>query len=104
MKKLLALTLILASFGFVGVSSVEASAIKANVASTVTSEPLITTVTAPQVYRQRYPQRRYNRRARVTTQSRLVRRGRRVYRETYQVRVFRNGRTQSTLISRVRVR
>ncbi|HEX8283087.1 MAG TPA: hypothetical protein VF588_07015 [Pyrinomonadaceae bacterium] len=43
-------------------------------------------------------------RARVVTQSRLVRSGRRVYRETYQIRYFPNGRTSTRLVSRVRVR
>jgi hypothetical protein len=43
-------------------------------------------------------------RARVATQSRLVRRGRQVWRETYQVRYFPNGRTVTRLVSRVRVR
>ncbi|HEX6622760.1 MAG TPA: hypothetical protein VF064_03555 [Pyrinomonadaceae bacterium] len=50
-------------------------------------------------------QGRYNRRrARVYTTTRLVRRGRRVYRETYQIRYLPNGRTVTRLISRVRVR
>ncbi len=43
-------------------------------------------------------------RVRVTTQTRLVRRGRQVWRETYQVRYLPNGMTQTSLISRVRVR
>ncbi len=47
---------------------------------------------------------RRNRRAQVFTQTRLVRRGRAVYRETYQFRYLPNGRTVSRLISRVRVR
>ena len=48
--------------------------------------------------------RRYRNRARVRTYSRLVRRGRTVWRETYQVRYLPNGRTVTRLISRVRVR
>jgi hypothetical protein len=48
--------------------------------------------------------RRYNRRgARVITRSRVVRFGRRVYRETYQVRYLPNGRTNTRLINRVRI-
>jgi hypothetical protein len=47
---------------------------------------------------------RGNHRVRVATQSRLVQVGRRVFRETYQIRYLPNGRTQTTLISRVRVR
>ena len=41
---------------------------------------------------------------RVATRSRLVRVGRRLYRETYQIRVLPNGRATTRLISRVRVR
>lgn len=40
---------------------------------------------------------------RTYTTTRLVRLGYRTYRETYQVRSLPNGRTQTTLISRVRV-
>lgn len=52
----------------------------------------------------RYDNRRNDRRVRVTTQTRTVRVGRRVYRETYQIRHLPNGRTQTRLISRVRIR
>jgi hypothetical protein len=38
------------------------------------------------------------------TQTRLVRVGRRTFRETYQITYLPNGRTQTRLISRVRVR
>jgi hypothetical protein len=38
------------------------------------------------------------------TQTRLVRYGRQVIRETYQITYLPNGRTQTRLISRVRVR
>ena len=97
MKKLLGLTLSLASIGFVA-SSAEAKTAgpSASPATTVS-----TTAAATQ-----WPSRRgrYNRRVRVTTQTRLVRRGRQVYRETYQVRYLPNGRTVTRLISRVRVR
>ena len=95
MKKLLALTLSLASIGFVA-SSAEAKAAGTSVspASTVAA-----TTVAPQWRRERY-----NRRVRVVTQTRLVRRGRQVYRETYQIRYLPNGNTQTRLISRVRVR
>ena len=91
MKKLLALTLTLASLGFVA-SSTEA---KAATAGTI----------APQVRIQLGGRdRRYNRRVRVTTQTRLVRVGRQVYRETYEIRYLPNGRTMTRLISRIRVR
>jgi hypothetical protein len=48
--------------------------------------------------------RRNNNRVSVTTQTRLVRYGRQLFRETYQVRYLPNGRTIARLISRVRVR
>ena len=52
----------------------------------------------------RYDNRRHDRydrrRARTVTRSRLVRYGRRLYRETYVVRYFPNGRTDTRLISR----
>ena len=97
MKKLLALTLTLASFGFLGFGF-EASEAKANtVASTVT--------TAPQVRMQYGPQRNRWRRHRVRTvrTTRIVRRGYRTYRETYLVRYYPNGRTTTTLIDRDRI-
>jgi hypothetical protein len=65
---------------------------------------------APQWQRDRYGRRydrrydrRYNRRSRTVTRSRLVRYGRRLYRETYVVRFYPNGRTDTRLISRTRV-
>ena len=95
MKKLLALTLSLASIGFAA-SSVEAKAAAPSVSPAAT---VAASAAAPQ-----WRRGRYNSRVRVVTQSRLVRRGRRVYRETYQIRYFPNGGTQTRLISRVRVR
>lgn len=47
--------------------------------------------------------RRGNQRT-VRTVVRTVRRGRAIYRETYRVVTNRNGRTKTTLISRVRIR
>jgi len=93
MKKLLALTLSLASLGFVA-SSAEAK----------TAASLSANAVAPQVRVQLGRGRRYNRRVRIVTQTRLVRHGRQVYRETYQTRYLPNGRTQTRLISSVRVR
>ena len=98
MKKLLAIALTLGSFVVMGFG--EASAATNSVANATTSA-------APQWQNQdwRYRNRRFNRRSRVRTYqtSRLVRYGRRTYRETYLVRALPNGRTQTTLISRVRV-
>jgi hypothetical protein len=93
MKRLLGLTLSLASIGFVA-SPAEAKAAGASVSP---AAAVASSAVEPQ-WRNR------NRRVRVVTQTRLVRRGRRVYRETYQVRYLPNGRIQTRLISRVRVR
>ena len=91
MKRLLGLTLSLASICFVA-SPAEAKAAEPSAAPAASAA-------APQ-----WRRGGYNRRARVYTQARLVRRGGRVYRETYQIRYLPNGRTVTRLISRVRVR
>ena len=52
---------------------------------------------------QRRGWRNRNRFGRTLTQTRYVRRGFRTYRETYQITYFPDGRTQTTLIDRVRV-
>ncbi|HEY0322679.1 MAG TPA: hypothetical protein VGC66_17125 [Pyrinomonadaceae bacterium] len=100
MKKLLALTLSLASMVFVAPST------EAKVRDGASSQTTI--VGAESIPQQRRNPgiwgRRNNRRAHVTTQTRLVRYGRQLFRETYQVRYLPNGRTQVMLISRVRVR
>ena len=97
MKKFLAIALTLASVGFAA-STAEAKA--ANPSNSVVAAPVAKAApAAAQIWRNRR-----NRRVRVVTQSRLVRVGRRVYRETYQVRYLPNGRTQTRLVSRVRVR
>ncbi|HEX8177197.1 MAG TPA: hypothetical protein VF543_19065 [Pyrinomonadaceae bacterium] len=98
MKKILALTLSLASIVFVA-SSAEAADKSASAATTITASS-----SAAQLRRSGIFGRRINRRARIVTQTRLVRYGRRIFRETYQVRYLPNGRTQTRLISRVRVR
>jgi hypothetical protein len=103
MKKLLALTLSVASFGFAA-SSVEAKATESP-ATTVTinaAEPQIRV----QIGQNRRNNRRIirNNRVRTVTQTRIVRVGRQRYRETIQVRYLPNGRTQTRVISRVRTR
>jgi hypothetical protein len=96
-KKILALTLSLASIVFVA-SSVEAKDKGSSVSASQT-------IAANSLQGQwRYRNRRNNRLARTFTQTRLVRYGRQIYRETYLVRYLPNGRTQARLISRVRVR
>jgi hypothetical protein len=104
MKKLLAFTLSLATLGFVA-SSIEAQA-------TESSSPQAAIFAAsygtPQIRVRvgsgRRNNRRVIRRVRTVTQTRLVQNGRRTFRETYQVTYFPNGRIQTRLISRVRVR
>ena len=85
MRKLLGIALAAASVGVVA----PATEAKAATPSTAAAQ---------------WRRQRHNRRAYVTTRSRLVRVGRRVYRETYQVRRLPNGRTTARLISRVRIR
>ncbi|HJR05866.1 MAG TPA: hypothetical protein VJ842_01115 [Pyrinomonadaceae bacterium] len=97
MKKLLALTLSLASIGFVA-SSAEAKTPGA------TNAAASSAVIAPATVQWERNNRRGYRRVRTVTQTRLVRVGRRVFRETYQITYWPNGRTQTRLISRVRVR
>ena len=99
MKKFLALTLTLASVGFAA-STAEAKA--ANPSNSVASMHAVKAAPAAAQIWDRRNRRRS--RVRVRTQTRLVRVGRRVYRETYQIRYLPNGRTQTRLISRVRVR
>ena len=94
MKRILALTLSLAALGLF------APAASAKAATPSVSAAVV--AAAPQWRNQRNRWR--VRRVRTTTQTRLVRVGRRVYRETYQVTYLPNGRTQTRLISRVRVR
>lgn len=94
MKKLLALTLTLASFGFVGFGS-EATAKAGTLAN---ASPQVRVI-VPQRHRGWHR----NRSVRTVTQTRIVRRGFRTYRETYAVRYFGNGQTQTTLISRQRI-
>jgi hypothetical protein len=109
MKRLLAFALALASFGFV------ASTAEAKTAGTAVSAGVNISASAPEPQWQNSRRRsrwnrRWNRRwnhrggVRVTTETRFVRFGRRLFRETYQVRTLPNGRSRVTLISRVRVR
>lgn len=95
MKRLLGFTLALLSMGFV-VSAEAKAADVSHQNSTVAASP------APQWQRDRYG-RRYNRRQRSVTRSRVVRYGRRLYRETYLITYWPNGRTNTRLISRSRI-
>jgi len=103
MKKILGIALAIATLGIGGSAEAKASDVsQAN--STVAAS------SAAQWQRDRYGRRRDDRRydrrynrQRTVTQSRLVRYGRRVYRETYLVTYYGNGRTNTRLISRTRV-
>ena len=99
MKKFLALTLTLASVGLAA-SSAEAKAAgpEHSVAAVRVSKAA---PAAAQVWDRHYRRRD---RVRVVTRTRFVRRGRQVWRETYQTRYLPNGRTVTRLVSRVRVR
>ena len=103
MRKLLALILSLATIAFVA-SSAEA---KTSETSLATATTVSTNAVAPQIRIQIGGRRRWRRndhRFRTFTQTRLVRYGWQTYRETYQTTYFPNGRVQTRLISRVRVR
>jgi len=96
MKRVLGLVLALSSMGFV----ISADAKTANASNENSS---IAASSALQWQRnRRWDNRRYERR-RTVTQSRYVRYGRRLYRETYLVTYWPNGRTNTRLISRTRV-
>ena len=96
-KTLLGIALSLASLGVVGMAS-EAKAATSNSSTTMEANA------GPQWQRDRYGRSIYNRRrARTVRQTRVVRVGRRLYRETLLVTYFPNGRTDSRLISRVRI-
>jgi len=99
MKKLLGITLAIASLG-IGVSAEAKATDVSQQNSTVAAS------SAPQWQRDRYGrryERRYENRRRSVTRSRLVRYGRGLYRETYLVTYWSNGRTDTRLISRTRV-
>ena len=98
MKRILGIALALASLGFTGFTS-EASATE------LSSNVTLAASASPQWQIDRYGRRVYNRRrVRTVTRSRVVRVGRRVYRETYVVRYLPNGRLVDTrVISRVRI-
>ena len=97
MKKFLGIALGLLSMGFVVSAEAKTSDVS-HANSTVTASAV------PQWQRDRYG-RRYERRnnRRTVTRSRVVRYGRRLYRETYLVTYWPNGRYDTRLISRTRI-
>jgi hypothetical protein len=96
MKRLLGIALAVATLGGAGLSS-EAKASEASPKAVVAANE------SPQWQRDR--RRVYNRRRMrsVNARSRIARYGRRLYRETYLVRYLPNGRTDTRLITRVRI-
>ena len=98
MKRVLGIAFALLTLGFVVPTEAKTTA-NANEIATVAANA------APQWQRNRRWDRRNNRRynTRAVTRSRIVRVGRRVYRETYVVRYLPNGRVDTRLISRTRI-
>ena len=94
MKKFLALTLLLGASLFT-IPSVEAGTVSSNSLNNV-SDPQVSISFGNQ------PRRRW--RPRTYLRYRNVRIGYRLYRYTYRVTVYPNGRTRTQLISRVRIR
>ena len=97
-KGILGIALAVVSMGFV--ASAEAKTSDVSQLNTIAANA------APQWGRDRYDDRRYDRRynrRRTVTRSRVVRYGRRLYRETYLVTYWPNGRTNTRLIGRQRV-
>jgi hypothetical protein len=100
MKRVLGMVLALVSMGFVVAAEAKAADVShQNTSVNATAAP------APQWQRDRYG-RRYDRRrgrSRTVTRSRVVRYGRRLYRETYAITYLPSGRTSTRLISRYRI-
>jgi hypothetical protein len=100
MKKILGITLAVASLGM-GLSA----ELKASERFSDSSTVLAANANAGAQWRRDRWSRRVNRRQTVrrATTSRVVRFGRRLYRETYLVTYLPNGRTNTRLVSRVRI-
>jgi len=98
MKRVLGIAFALLTLGFVVPTEAKTTA-NSNEIATVAANA------APQWQRNRRWERRHDRRynTRAVTRSRIVRVGRRVYRETYVVRYLPNGRVDTRLISRTRI-
>jgi hypothetical protein len=97
MKTLLALALTLASIGFA------APAAEAKGEFSIKAKTILANSNAPQFGRQDRWGRRSHR-GRTVIQTRYVRYGRRVFRETYLVRYLPFGRVETRLIDRQRIR
>ena len=99
MKKIVALSALIASINLGGLPA-------ANAAESSGAANIAGSQVRVQTGQQRRNRNWRNNRSRVRTETRtrIVRIGRQVYRETYQIRYLPNGRTQTRLISRVRIR
>ena len=100
MKKLLGITLALASLGTGLATELKASELPRDSATVLSANASA----SAQWQRDRWGRRAYRRHSvrRVTT-SRVIRVGRRLYRETYLVTYLPNGRTNTRLLSRSRI-
>ena len=100
MKKLLGITLALASLGTGLSTELKASELHRDSATVLSANA----GASAQWQRDRWGRRVYRRHSvrRVTT-SRVIRVGRRLYRETYLVTYLPNGRTNTRLLSRSRI-
>lgn len=98
MKKLLSFVLTLASLGFVG-------SLTETKANAVTKNPQIRIQIGRRHRRDWDDRYRYDRDRNFSTtvETRIVHDGWRTYRDTYQVRVFPDGRVQRVFVSRERV-
>lgn len=96
MKRVLGLAFALLTLGFVVPAEAKTSEISHENAT-------VTANAVPQWGRYRNDRRYDRRRARTVRRSRVVRYGRRVYREIYAVTYYANGRTDTRLISRTRI-
>ncbi|MGA9768998.1 MAG: hypothetical protein WBV94_08155 [Blastocatellia bacterium] len=93
MKKLLAISLLASAFTLGGATGAAS-------ASPVNSTAVRVTSAAPAAAVQRWNRRQ----GRVRLVTRTVRQGRHLYRVTYRITTFRNGRTTSQIVNRVMVR
>jgi hypothetical protein len=94
MKKILSLSLLAAFLTF---------GIGANVASASTNSSTAVRAEANTIYAAPAAQR-WGRQSRTRIVTRNVRQGWHIYRVTYRLTTFRNGRTVSTMLNRVRIR
>ena len=96
MKRILGIAFAVLTLGFVVPAEAKTSEISQQNAT-------VSANAAPQWGRYQNDRRYGNRRARTVRRTRVVRVGRRVYRETYAVTYYANGRTNTRLISRTRI-